>query len=47
MTTIEKAKSWLTETFDEEIRLQVQALIDENSSELEDSFYKNLQFRTG
>ena len=47
MTTIEKAKSWLTETFDEEIRLQVQALIDENSSELEDSFYKNLEFGTG
>lgn len=47
MTTIEKAKSWLTETFDEEIRLKVQALIDENSPELEDSFYKNLEFGTG
>ena len=47
MTTIEKAKSWLTETFDEEIRLKVQSLIDENSSELEDSFYKNLEFGTG
>lgn len=47
MTTIEKAKNWLTETFDEEIRLKVQALIDENSSELEDSFYKNLEFGTG
>ena len=47
MTTIEKAKSWLAETFDEEIRLKVQGLIDENSSELEDSFYKNLEFGTG
>ena len=47
MTTIEKAKSWLVETFDEEIRLKVQSLIDENSSELEDSFYKNLEFGTG
>ena len=47
MTTIEKAKNWLTETFDEEIRLKVQSLIDENSSELEDSFYKNLEFGTG
>ena len=47
MTTIEKAKNWLTETFDEEIRLKVQALIDENSPELEDSFYKNLEFGTG
>lgn len=47
MTTIEKAKSWLAETFDEEIRLKVQSLIDENSSELEDSFYKNLEFGTG
>ena len=47
MTTLEKAKSWLAETFDEEIRLKVQSLIDENSSELEDSFYKNLEFGTG
>ena len=47
MTTIEKAKSWLAETFDKEIRLKVQSLIDENSSELEDSFYKNLEFGTG
>ena len=47
MTTIEKVKSWLAETFDEEIRLKVQSLIDENSSELEDSFYKNLEFGTG
>ena len=47
MTTIEKAKSWLTETFDEEIRLKVHSLIDENSSVLEDSFYKNLEFGTG
>ena len=43
MTTIEKAKSWLAETFDKEIRLKVQSLIDENSSELEDSFYKSLE----
>lgn len=47
MTTIEKAKLWLSDSFDEETRNAVQKLIDENSSELEDSFYKELEFGTG
>ncbi|PIE50134.1 MAG: phosphoglucomutase [Flavobacteriales bacterium] len=47
MNTIEKAKLWLSESFDEETRGKVQKLIDENSPELEDAFYKNLEFGTG
>ena len=47
MTTIEKAKLWLSESFDEETRTKVQQLIDENGAELEDSFYKELEFGTG
>ena len=47
MTTIEKAKLWLSEFFDEETRAKVQQLIDENGAELEDSFYKELEFGTG
>lgn len=47
MTTIEKAQQWLTETFDEETRNKVQSLIDSQSPELEDSFYRELEFGTG
>lgn len=47
MNAIEKAKLWLDESFDKETRDKVQELIDINSSELEDAFYKNLEFGTG
>ncbi|MEN2434811.1 phospho-sugar mutase [Weeksellaceae bacterium A-14] len=47
MTTLEKAKLWLSDTFDEETRKAVQQLIDTNSPDLEDSFYKSLEFGTG
>lgn len=47
MTTLEKAKLWLTDTFDEETQKTVQEWIDTNSDELEDSFYKELEFGTG
>lgn len=47
MSTIDKAKLWLTETFDEETRNTVQNWIDSGSEELEDSFYKELEFGTG
>jgi hypothetical protein len=40
MTTLEKAKLWLSDTFDAETRATVQNWIDTNSPELEDSFYK-------
>ena len=47
MTTLEKAKLWLTDTFDEETQKTVQEWIDTNSDELEDSFYRGLEFGTG
>ncbi len=44
----EKAKYWLSDTYDENTRKEVQELLDkEDSSELVDSFYKSLEFGTG
>ncbi|SIS57812.1 phosphoglucomutase [Kaistella chaponensis] len=47
MTTLEKAKLWLTDSFDQETQNTIQNWIDTNSDELEDSFYKELEFGTG
>ncbi len=47
MNTLEKAKLWLSDTFDKETRDAVQTLIDSNSPDLEDSFYRELEFGTG
>ena len=48
MTAIlEKAKLWLSDTFDTETRAQVQDLISENSNTLAESFYKDLELGTG
>lgn len=47
MTTLEKAKLWLNDTFDQETRNTVQTLINSNSPDLEDSFYRELEFGTG
>ena len=47
MTTLEKSKLWLTDTFDEETKNTIQNWIDTNSEELEDSFYRELEFGTG
>ncbi|MBW8358188.1 MAG: phospho-sugar mutase [Weeksellaceae bacterium] len=47
MTTLEKAKLWLTDTFDEETKNTIQTWIDTGSDELEDSFYRELEFGTG
>ena len=47
MTTLEKSKLWLTDTFDEETQKTVQNLIDSGSDDLEDSFYRELEFGTG
>ena len=41
------AKQWLSEPFDQETQKEVQALIDSNSTDLADGFYKNLEFGTG
>ena len=47
LSTLDKAKLWLSSTFDEETRTAVQTLIDSNSPDLEDSFYRELEFGTG
>ena len=44
---LDKAKSWLGPEYDEDTRNEVQALIDSNPKELEDAFYKDLEFGTG
>ncbi|CAI9429165.1 Phosphoglucomutase [Candidatus Ornithobacterium hominis] len=47
MKIIDKAKVWLNPSYDAETREAVQQLIDSNPKELEDAFYKNLEFGTG
>ena len=47
MKSIETAKAWLSDIFDEETRSKVQALIDGNPDELNEAFHKNLEFGTG
>ena len=42
-----KAQSWLTDVFDEETKKEINNLIENDPSELEDSFYKNAAFGTG
>ena len=44
---IERAKSWLTEQYDEKTRKSVQAMLDNDPNELVESFYRNLEFGTG
>ena len=39
-----KAKSWLSDQYDEETRKQVQNLIDNDPNELTESFYRILEF---
>ena len=44
----EKAQEWLSETYDEKTRKEVRRMLDaDDSTELVDSFYKNLEFGTG
>ena len=43
-----KAQEWLSPSFDEKTRAEVQALLDnEDPTELVDAFYQNLEFGTG
>ena len=46
-TYLERANEWLSPTFDAETQAQIQQMIAENPKELEESFYKNLEFGTG
>lgn len=48
MTAItNKAKLWLTNTFDADTQLEVKTLLEQNSEQLVDRFYKDLEFGTG
>lgn len=47
MTTLEKANLWLADTFDAETQDTVRQWIASGSDELEDSFYRALEFGTG
>lgn len=42
-----KVNNWLTDVFDLETQNTIKTLIKENPKELEESFYKNLEFGTG
>ncbi|MCE7056117.1 phospho-sugar mutase [Algoriphagus sp. AGSA1] len=42
-----KANAWLNGKIDEESKSQIRSLIDQNPSELTDSFYQDLEFGTG
>ncbi|MEO8934615.1 MAG: phospho-sugar mutase [Xanthomarina sp.] len=44
---LESANSWLTPTFDKDTQDQINDLIANNPKELQESFYKNLEFGTG
>ncbi len=44
---LERANSWLTPSFDSETQKNIQGLISSNPKELEESFYKDLEFGTG
>ncbi|WP_111709214.1 phospho-sugar mutase [Lutibacter citreus] len=46
-TIVEKAKLWLTDTFDSETQKEIQHLIDTDQDQLAERFYKNMEFGTG
>ena len=45
--SLQQAKSWLSKAYDFETRKKVKELIDQGGPELEESFYKDLDFGTG
>lgn len=46
-TILQKAEQWLSPIFDADTQASVKKLIENNPKELEDAFYKNLEFGTG
>ncbi len=44
---LKTAQSWLTDFFDADVQAEVQKLIDTDTEELKDRFYKNMEFGTG
>lgn len=45
--TVEIARSWLTDFFDAGVKKEVRHLIENNTDELQERFYKDLEFGTG
>lgn len=43
----DKARQWLSDSFDEKTRAQVKDMMADNPAELTECFYKNLEFGTG
>lgn len=43
----ERAKKWLSEEYDEQTRIEVQRMMNEDLELLEESFYKDMEFGTG
>ncbi|MCM4168253.1 Phosphoglucomutase [Arenibacter antarcticus] len=44
---LNNAKSWLTDFFDSKTKEEIKTLIEQNTEELKDRFYKDLEFGTG
>ena len=44
---LESAKSWMTDFFDPAVKKEIQYLIENDTDELKDRFYKNMEFGTG
>ncbi|AZQ57881.1 phospho-sugar mutase [Maribacter sp. MJ134] len=44
---LDTAKSWMTDFFDPAIKKEIQHLIENDTDELKDRFYKNMEFGTG
>lgn len=44
---LDRAQVWLTGNYDEETKTQVKSLLENNPTELIDSFYRDLEFGTG
>lgn len=46
-TVLDKVNVWLTPTFDSETQAAIKEMLASSPKELEDSFYRNLEFGTG
>jgi phosphoglucomutase len=46
-TTLAKINTWLTGNYDDATKAEIKRLQKENTTELEDAFYRNLEFGTG
>ncbi len=44
---LKTAQSWLGDFFDPEVRSEIEQLLETNTEEIKDRFYKNLEFGTG